>query len=251
MKKITLLLVMIGIVTMGNAQDLNFETPGTSATFTGFAGAVVSIVNNPVQNVKNPSSKVLQFTIPTGTGGDLWAGAWSSHSVTVSGSGLVRLKAYKPVKSGLIFKLEYASGNDPNNEEISMENSLVDEWETIEYDFSGKDGIVYPTIVIMPDWTSPRSSETVVYIDDIEFFPVVTSVYQEELDDSKVYKSGDKVIYKSTANITEVSVVNIGGSTVLKDTQLNGELNISSLQKGVYLVVLKSGKTSSAFKIVK
>lgn len=253
MKKFTLLFVAILGLCLVNAQSvIDFET-ASGIVWKDLAnpnGAPVE-VDNPVPGGINTSSKVLKFNLAQDA--VKFAGTWADVDMfTVTGSNLIRMKVYKPVISANAFKLEPGNRGTGSAIEIGgVSNTKTNEWETLEFNYSDYTGQTYSRIAIMPEWTENRTGDVTCYVDDIEFFPEATSIFEKQLDNSKVYVSNDKVIYKSSANLTEVSIVSISGSVVMKETQIDGEINISQLPNGIYLVVLKAGNEYNAFKILK
>ncbi|MBI9065102.1 MAG: T9SS type A sorting domain-containing protein [Marinilabiliaceae bacterium] len=166
-------------------------------------------------------------------------------------NGLIRIKIYKPVSSNVGVKVQAGDSGSGAALELKQENKLVNAWEVMDFDFSALTGSSYSRLVIMPDFSDPRTTAVDVYIDDIEFFPLANAVAKTELDDSKVYASNDRLICKSKAPITELIIHSMTGAQVLLETHPTGDINISGLGKGLYLVVLKSGNTFSSFKVIR
>jgi len=256
MKTFTILVIVMLLAGQISAQQtIDFDTHGASFDWKEMANAGVapSIINNPHSNPGNSSSKVLHFPLEAASAGaNPWAGTWAeTDQFTISGSGLIRIKIYKPVVSPVGLKVQAGDSGNGEALELKHENKLVNAWEIMEFDFSALTGSIYSRLVIMPDFSDPRTTPVDVYVDDIEFFPLANAVVKTELDDSKVYISNDQLICKSTAPISELAIYTLTGAEVLRESDPTSDINIGSLKKGLYLVVLKSGNTFSSFKIIR
>jgi len=256
MKTITLLCLAIFLAGQMNAQQtIDFDTHGASFEWKEMANAGVApaIIDNPHSTPDNSSSKVLHFPLEAvSAGANPWAGTWAEiNQFTISGNGLIRIKIYKPVISNVGVKVQAGDSGNGAALELKQENKLVNAWEIMDFDFSSLTGSSYSRLVIMPDFSDPRTTAIDVYVDDIEFFPLANAVAKTELDDSKVYVSNDLLVCKSTAPISEVAIHSMTGAQILRETNPTGDINISGLGKGLYLVVLKSGNTFSSFKVIR
>lgn len=176
--------VMLFIVAMNgmiNAQNqpINFEAGGHGATWTwtvfeNNTNPPVEIVANPDPSGINTSSTVAKFTALQS--GMPWAGFESQHGSDIgtftlnASNSTVKIMVWKSVISdvGLKFVL-------PNGEalpEIKVANTLINQWEELTFDFSGRIGhpatLGQDQIVVFPDFTT-RTADQVVYIDNITF----------------------------------------------------------------------------------
>jgi hypothetical protein len=98
-----------------------------------------------------------------------WGGFWSrlETAVDVSEYKYVYVDVWKPRVSPVKFKLE--DGPSANLEIESMSpQTKTEEWETLVFDFSGKDG-TWNVIAFMPDFAEPVGLEEdiVIYFDNI------------------------------------------------------------------------------------
>ena len=183
MKKITLLFTLV-LGAFGYSQNapVNFETPGIGAswTFTVFENATnpaVEIVANPSPTGINTSGHVAKITALQA--GQPWAGCESMHNTdlgtfTLSASNcIVKVMVWKSVISDVGVKFSTASGGSTG--EIKVANTLVNQWEQLTFDFSGKIGEATSTgidqLVFFPDFAlSPvRTADDIVYFDNITF----------------------------------------------------------------------------------
>lgn len=169
-----------GIFTL--EKSIDFEPSGYGAAWTwnvfeNDTNPALEIVENPDATGKNTSATVAKFTaLPTGAP---WAGTETSHGemgITwdlSSSNAIVKIMVYKTVLSDVGIKLANpAGGAQP---EIKVTNTKINEWEELTFDFSsrignGLDGSTnIDQIIVFPDFNDTRSSEHVVYFDNIVF----------------------------------------------------------------------------------
>lgn len=162
-------------------NPINFEAGGFGAnwTWTVFENATnppVEIVANPDASGINTSSTVLKVTALQA--GNPWAGFESQHGSDIGSftfdqtNKIVRIMVWKSVISDI--GLKFAENNGEAQPEIKIPNTKINEWEEITFDMSsligkGITGII-DQIIIFPDFDlSGRTSDNVVYIDNIRF----------------------------------------------------------------------------------
>lgn len=177
MKALSLFLVGCLAATTSFAQQvpIDFETGGNGASWTwtvfeNDANPPLEIVANPDMTGANTSATVAKFTALQS--GMPFAGCESMHgsdigtfSLTASTS-TIRIAVWKTEISDVGIKLV-----EPNNGslgEIKVPNTVVNQWEVIEFDFSAMVGITYDQIVVFPDFQA-RTADNVVYFDNIDF----------------------------------------------------------------------------------
>jgi len=164
-----------------DAMTLDFETDGAGA---GFTWAVFENEDNPaLEFVANPettgingSASVAMFTARQV--GQPWAGtetAGQTATFTMDASNsIVKIMVYKSVISDVGIKFSIASnGAQP---EIKIANTKINEWEELTFDFSSRIGLAetigITSVIVFPDFNSARTSDNVVYFDNITFSPV-------------------------------------------------------------------------------
>jgi hypothetical protein len=156
---------------------VDFEPGGHGAnwTWTVFENEnnpPLEIVANPDQNSPNTSSTVAKFTAKQG--GQPWAGTETEHGEDIgsfildSTTSTIKILVWKSVISDVGIKLVESSAASLG--EIKVANTLINQWEELEFDFSTMEGIEYDQIVIFPDFDlGGRTSDNICYFDNITF----------------------------------------------------------------------------------
>ena len=184
MKKITIIYFM-ALCSIGYAQNgpINFETSGNGATWTwntfenGTPPAALEIIANPFPSGINTSATVAKLT-PLIIG-EPWAGVENIHpasnptgaspfgSYTITASNCtVKIMVYKSVISDVGIK--FATATNGSTGQIKVPNTLINQWEELTFDFSGKIGETNDQIIIFPDFQT-RTTNNVCYFDNITF----------------------------------------------------------------------------------
>ncbi|NNF50675.1 MAG: hypothetical protein HKN65_12530, partial [Woeseiaceae bacterium] len=129
------------------------------------------VIDNPDASGANTSARVAQFTARQA--GQPFAGFVTQDLPTFTldaSNAIVRIKVWKSVISNVGIKFEDAATGSTG--EILVPNTVVDQWEELEFDFSGVIGDPNNTditgLVIFPDFDA-RAADNVVYLDDITF----------------------------------------------------------------------------------
>lgn len=149
-------------------HNVDFEPAGVGADWSWIMAEnadnpPLEFIANPVSGGINTSPTVAKFTARL-TGAP-WAlcftdsdGAFTFDATNAT----VTIMVYKPVISNIGIKFE---GISPAVE-IQIPNTLVNQWESITFDFSASIGNTYSRLVIIPDFTS-RTQENIIYFDNI------------------------------------------------------------------------------------
>jgi hypothetical protein len=165
MKKFTILLLcMLVFSGMARSQFLEDFEHIQLNVMTGGAedDSEMLVVPNPDMGEANPSTHVAMFH--RSMNGVPWGGFWSrlETAVDVSEYKFVYVDVWKPRVSPIKFKLE--DGPSANLEIESMTpQTKTEEWETIVFDFSEKDG-TWNVIAFMPDFADPVGLEEDIVI---------------------------------------------------------------------------------------
>ena len=179
----------MALCSIGYAQNgpINFETSGNGATWTwntfenGTPPAPLEIIANPFPSGINTSATVAKLT-PLIIGAP-WAGVENIHpasnptgaspfgSYTITASNCtVKIMVYKSVISDVGIK--FATATNGSTGQIKVPNTLINQWEELTFDFSGKIGETNDQIIIFPDFQT-RTTNNVCYFDNITFGPQV------------------------------------------------------------------------------
>ena len=175
----------MALCSIGYAQNgpINFETSGNGATWTwntfenGTPPAALEIIANPFPSGINTSATVAKLT-PLIIGAP-WAGVENIHpasnptgaspfgSYTITASNCtVKIMVYKSVISDVGIK--FATSTNGSTGQIKVPNTLINQWEELTFDFSGKIGETNDQIIIFPDFQT-RTTNNVCYFDNITF----------------------------------------------------------------------------------
>lgn len=182
--QLTFLFVLLFIISMGGIvsgqnNPIDFEVGGFGAnwTWTVFENddnPPLEIVANPDPSGINTSATVAKFTARLT--GQPYAGCESLHGSDIgtftlnSTNCIVKIIVWKTVISDVGIKFALPSG--AALPEIKVANTLINQWEELTFDFSGRIGdpntIGQDQIIIFPDFAA-RTQENIIYFDNITF----------------------------------------------------------------------------------
>ncbi|MEM7161850.1 MAG: T9SS type A sorting domain-containing protein [Bacteroidota bacterium] len=225
---------------------IDFEPMGNGAdwawtTFENDANPALEIVNNPAPGPLNNSNTVAKFTALAA--GQPFAGIESMHgsdigSFTITAeNSIIRITVWKSVISNVGIKL--VREDNWSLGEILIPNTVVNEWEQIEYDFSSHIGNNYDQIVIFPDFAD-RDSTNIIYFDNV-YGGLATPNSIQELDEVLVTlapnPSHDFLTITSEKAIENVVIYSNAGARVLHiaGNDVREGIDISDLAPGLYL----------------
>jgi len=265
MKKILLsLLILVTVKFNSTAQNIpiDFEDSGNGAdwtwkTFENDSDPILEVVDNPSSSGINTSSKVAKFTALSS--GKAFAGCESAHGADIGtfnideSNSIIRIMVWKSNISDVGIKLVRADNWSLG--ELKVANTLVDQWEQLEFDFSAHKGNTYDQIVIFPDFAD-RSIDRIVYFDNIygpKANPV--SISKNLSKQSSLYPNpaSDYINIPQDPALGAYKVFSISGQRMADDlTNLrNGKLDISQLPSGSYLLEMNTGFKQSMHRFVK
>jgi hypothetical protein len=236
---------------------LDFETAATTLPFLYFAndtldGKFARVVTNTKKATINTSNNVLEFKrLPAGA---VFAGgffdfpaplAWTTTALTV------KAKVLMDHIGNLAFKLE-GSPNGPNNVEVFVANTKVNEWEEITINFTGKGTPVitgkegYTRLTMFIDLTLPVATTIQTsYVDDIVIgtgacgrVGVFETAKVERLN---VYPNPavNELFVQNTEGVRRLEITNMLGQKV-KIVALNNvdnfAVSLEGLDKGMYVI---------------
>ncbi|MBE2280191.1 MAG: T9SS type A sorting domain-containing protein [Ignavibacteriaceae bacterium] len=161
------------------SNPVNFETGGFGATWTWNVfengdNPPVQIIPNPAPAGVNTSATVAKFTVRVA--GAPWAGTITQNQGVFtldSTNCTIKIMVWKSVISDVGIKFE---ANLASTGEIKVANTLVNQWEELTFDFSGRIGAPSSTnidaLIVFPDFNA-RTTEHIVYFDNITFSPIL------------------------------------------------------------------------------
>lgn len=249
--------LLFSVLAMGPSKAQNFpidfESNGNGAnwnwtTFENDSNPTLEIVTNPDISGINTSQTVAKFTALQA--GQPFAGCESLHAAgtgtfTIDSSNMIiRIMVWKNTISDVGIKLVRVDNWSLG--EIKIANTLVGEWEQIEFDFSAHIGNTYDQVVIFPDFTA-RTSDQIIYFDNV-FGDTATSVISTNtieapaLSTVQVFPNPNRGVFTvKSPNLIGGQLVlsDILGRTVLTQTINSDQTNLqmpAASEQGLYLL---------------
>jgi hypothetical protein len=141
----------------------NFDIP-----FDGFGNANALVIDNPDASGINTSNRVVEFIKADGS--ETWGGVFfdMDNPITFAAGEKVRMKVWSP-KAGaaVLLKFENLADGDIFTE-LSVPTTVENEWEVLEFDFTGVDASNdYQRVVLFFDFGVNGTGEA-YYFDDLE-----------------------------------------------------------------------------------
>lgn len=175
----TLSFVALAFFCQIQAQNspIDFESAGfgsgwTWTVFENDNNPVLEIITNPDQSGANTSATVAKFSARVN--GQPFAGCETQHGSGIgsftldSATSTVKIMVWKSVISDVGIKLVEASSASLG--EIKVANTLTNQWEELEFDFSAMEGVEYDQLVIFPDFDlGGRAADNICYFDNVVF----------------------------------------------------------------------------------
>ncbi len=245
---LTLLLASITFIS-ATAQNIpiDFEINGNGAdwtwtTFENETNPSLEIVPNPDPSGFNTSPTVAKFTALQA--GQPFAGCETLHgagigSFTIDESNsIIRISVWKSVISDVGIKLVRADNWSLG--EIKISNTLTNEWEQLEFDFSAHMGNTYDQLVVFPDFNA-RTSDNIIYFDgiygDVALANSSTNVESNFKIDLFPNPSNNFLTVKSGEILNGYKIYTFTGELLVHNNVQTETLtiDISELPKGIYL----------------
>ncbi len=262
-KSISTLALCIILTSLSIAQNapIDFETTGHGTdwnwrTFENLTNPELEIVTNPDSSGINTSSKVAKFTALQA--GQPFAGCETSHGADIGDftitpdNSTIRIMVWKSVISDVGIKLVRADNYSLG--EIKIPNTLTNQWEQLEFDFSDHLGNPYDQIVIFPDF-STRQQDNVIYFDNV--FGESTKVTKTKNVDRPtlvLYPNpvSDFISFVSEATFSHYNLLSISGELIESRRELTDTtIDISNLASGIYLLKIYNDRETVLRKFVK
>jgi hypothetical protein len=156
-------------VPVNSTHTIDFETTGIGADWDWIVqgnadNPPLEVIDNPVSGGINNSEKVAKFTARQDGEAFAYTHTIEDGQFTFYGNNhLVKVMVYKPVISPISIKFDGPDGLA----EIIFWNTLINQWEELEFDFSGFIGNTYNRFRILPDFEE-RDEEHIIYFDNIQ-----------------------------------------------------------------------------------
>ena len=151
-----------------NAQiSFDFEDDAITYPFEDFDGGMATVIDNPQMDAINSSDKVAQIVRD---GGEIWAGSklLLANNLDFTTDNVISMKVFSTAPIGTIIKMKLEN-NGTSVYELDRVTTKINEWETIEWDFTGQPNEFY-YLVFMFDFgvTGDGSATSTFLFDDVE-----------------------------------------------------------------------------------
>lgn len=152
------------------ALPVGFQSTSLVYDFVGFEGADSSIEANPMTNGINPTSFAMR-SIKT-AGAQFFAGTFLNldSPIDFTTSQKFRMKVLSP-KSGIPIRVRLEDQNNTAGIELDASTTTLDEWEELEWDFSGlyNPSVNYVRIVVFFEFVPGLAGDgSTYYYDDLK-----------------------------------------------------------------------------------
>lgn len=232
--------------------------------------ADLQVVMNPFQDNINNSDSVLWMHLYTGA--ESWVGYYTDldklynefdypidQVYLADDTYMMSLMVNKPVESSVRIKLERSTtGADPSTYTVADTNTVINQWEFLEFDFTAMIGNGWQRVTIFPDGTSKadRAEEIDVYVDNVGIqTPENTAVKEFDGAQMKLYPNPAEfrmaVVYPG---ITGVRISNINGQEIrtIKFGTVNSKVvEVGDLTAGMYFVTALTAKGNHTMQFMK
>ena len=274
----TLLIVLLTVIS-GTGQVnymtlFDFEDGVDSAIWRVFANGTtnpqedINVVKNPLDFDINQSDSVLMMNVTVDA--ESWVGYYvdldTLYDLPIFGalefnddSYMMSLMVYKEVISPVRIKLERGL-TDPGSFTLTVAdtNTVENQWELLEYDFSALKGHYMQRLTIFPDSRSKstRVEPTEVYLDNIGIQDATnTSVKEFEGLEMKLYPNPAEnrmaVVYPE---MNGVKISNISGQVIRTENfgiTHSKVIEVGDLKPGTYFVTALTGKGNFTMPFIK
>lgn len=230
----------------------------------------LGVVLNPLQNNANTSDSVLWMHIYTGA--ESWVGYYTDldklynefdypmdQIYFTEESHMMSMMVFKPVESSVRIKVERSTtGASPSTFTVADTNTVINDWEFLEYDFRTMIGQGWARLTIFPEGTSKanRTVEYDVYVDNIGLQnSETTSIKEFEGSEMKLYPN--PVDYRMAVlypGMTGVKISNINGQeirTIKFGTSNQKVIEVGDLSTGTYFVTAFTSKGNFTMPFIK
>jgi hypothetical protein len=280
MRKIFTFFIVLLIAVSVNAQVkyetlFNFENGMDTLWWNQFANgtgtkADLKVVLNPLQDNVNSSDSVLMMHLYTGA--ESWVGYYADLDKLYADydypidqiylseeSHWLSLMVNKPIESSVRIKLELSTtGANPTTITVADTNTVVNEWELCEFDFTPMIGNGWRRLTIFPEGTSKanRTQELDVYVDNIGF-QTSENTSIKEFEGSKMKLYPNPVDYRMAVlypEMTGVKISNINGQeirTIKFGTSNQKVIEVGDLSAGTYFVTAIASKGNFTMPFIK
>ncbi|MGE0021426.1 MAG: T9SS type A sorting domain-containing protein [Draconibacterium sp.] len=274
-KTFTFLIVLLFVIT-SNAQVnyktlFDFEDGVDTTIWMPFANGLgtkkdLNVVLNPLPGNVNNTDSVLMMRLLIGA--ESWVGLYVDLDTLeiedVYGAigfdddvYMMSMMVNKPIESSVRIKLERSTTGSPVFT-VADTNTVVNEWELLEFNFSEKKGQFFQRVTLFPDDTpkAARTEELVVYMDNVAIQNLNnTSIKEFEGAEMKIYPNpADFRIAVVYPGMTGVKLSNVSGQeirTVQFGMTNSKVIEIGDLKPGMYFATALTSKGNFTMQFMK
>ena len=226
---------------------VDFESTDLTYTFSDFAGGVATRIDNPVSGGINTSGKVVQMVK---FAGEVFGGSTLAlgEPVNFGNETVISMKTFATrVGAPVLFKLE-----GPTPVEVSVNTTVANQWETLNFDFAGFTNGTYTAVTIIYDLgvIGDGSANFTLLFDDIKLGAVSST---QELKDLGVSffpnPVSENLTIRTSDRLEVVEVFNMNGQRVVFSQSGDNIIDTATLAAGTYLlrVTTAEGVGTSTF----
>lgn len=237
-----------------NGIIIDFETPETTTQFQYFGSSLepelTEVIMNPNPTGINTSDNVGQFVKAANS--EVWAGAFSNpnpmKTINAVSGDQICMDVHMDHLGNVMMKLE--NGNGAQNWAVIQENTVVNEWETLCYEFDTPSqdqttipasGNTYNTVVIFFDFGANSNVDVTSYFDNIVVKSTSTSVNDlNQVNIVSIFPNPTsdylQIDHDLNVNNGQYLIYSLDGKLVKTIRDNNSRINVSDLQSGTYFL---------------
>jgi uncharacterized surface protein with fasciclin (FAS1) repeats len=251
---------------------VDFEAPETSTYFQYFGSSLepelTGIIANPNPTGVNTSDSVGVYVKAANS--QTWAGAFSNPNPTVeidaTAGGEVCVDVHMDHIGNLTLKLE--NGDGAQNWITTVENTVVNDWETLCYDLDAiaiedpmipATGNVYKTVVLFFDFGSNDVVDVTSYFDNIVYKEPTSSVEGKTIPVQEFTLTPNATNLYTTLKWSDqsdkiISIIDSNGRLLesMRASKYENEkvINVRNFPAGVYFIKLDSATKSGVQRLI-
>jgi hypothetical protein len=253
---------LISSITLGEDPPEVVPTNAATAPIAREAGDVISIFSDAYTDVAlgevDPDWSPATVETITIDGDNIWKltgcdffSVTQYDGIDFSEMEMMHIDFFTPDAAGLAVGVKLVDTVTSANEIISLGNTVSGAWTSVDVDLSTVSMDISNITQILYD---PSSEGQTHYIDNFYFYRAATATVEDfAVNSVKMYPNPAKgfVNFSSASNeALDVAVYDMLGKEVLRANAVQSQLNISSLNPGMYFVNMTQGSNVSTKKLL-
>jgi hypothetical protein len=253
---------LISSITLGEDPPEVVPTNAATAPIAREAGDVISIFSDAYTDVAlgevDPDWSPATVETITIDGDNIWKltgcdffSVTQYAGIDFSEMEMMHIDFFTPDAAGLAVGVKLVDTVTSANEIISLGNTVSGAWTSVDVDLSTVSMDISNITQILYD---PSSEGQTHYIDNFYFYRAATATVEDfAVNSVKMYPNPAKgfVNFSSASNeALDVAVYDMLGKEVLRANAVQSQLNISSLNPGMYFVNMTQGSNVSTKKLL-